>query len=899
MPDWKDQIIARVGDLKLDSAREAELVEELSQHLEDRYDEMRLDGAGHDEAYRAALAELAESGSLALELRRVEGAVNTAPFVLGLGRRSVVKDLWQDVRYALRMFRKNPVFTAVAVLTLALGIGANTAIFRVVNAVLLRPLPYRDPERLVMIWEANPTGGNAGLSEPDLLDYRDQNEVFDCIAGFIAAGVTLTDVDNPERLRGGRVTADFFKVLRIEPLLGRTFLHEDEQPGGDRVVVLSHGLWQRRFGSDRNIVGQTISLNRKSYTVVGVLPKEFEFSVPGYFKSKELWIPAVLRPDLSQRGNQYLRAIGRLKPGVTFGQAQQNMAAISGRLAQEYSPGLGTRLVPFHEQIAGDSRPLLLLLLGSVGFVLLIACANVANLQLARGSSRRKEIAIRAALGASRSRVVRQLLCESIVLSLIGGMLGIALAFWGTGLLSTLLPSSLPAANVASNIESFDLTVLGYSFAVALLTGVLFGLAPAIQAAPAFISETLKEGGRTLAGGIREGRLRGLLVVSEVALSVILLIGAGLLLRSFVRLMSVAPGFETHNVLTLLIDLPHYSYPDATGQGAFYSRAVQQLSTLPGVENVGAIDDLPLTADRDSTPFTVEGQPSTPSDQLPTTEMRSVTPDYFKAMGIPLIQGRAFTEADTASAPPVLLVNQSLAQRFFPNQDPVGQRIWFGPSTSPQPPMTVVGVVGNVRDLALDTQASLEVYQPYGQATIPYMNFVIRTAQDPRALVAAANGRVHSLDSDLPFPEARPMDDVLAASVGVADRRSSLLLLGVFAALALVLSAVGIYGVISYSVARRTHEIGVRMALGAQTRNVLVMVLWQGLRYAAIGVGIGLAGAVLVTRVMSRFLFGVSATDPVTLAIVSLLLIVIALLACLVPARRATRVDPMVALRYE
>jgi putative ABC transport system permease protein len=679
-------------------------------------------------------------------------------------------------------------------------------------------------------------------------------------------------------------------------LLGRTFLPEEGQAGRNNVVVLSHGMWQRRFGSDPQIIGQTIHLDTKLTTVIGVLPPNFEFSLPGFFRSAEMWVPAVLSRDNAERNDFYLRVVARLKPGVTVQQAQADMDVIGRRLAQQYPQalaGVGVKLVPLHEQVVGNVRPVLLILLSAVGLVLLIACANVANLQLARASSRQKEMSVRAALGASRGRVVRQLLTESAVLALLGGAVGVAVATWGIGLLMGLAPAGISRGSA----NSLDPAVLAFSLVISLLTGILFGLAPALQFSSPRLNETLKEGGRASSESAGGGRLRNVLMVSEVALSMVLLIGAGLLVRSFVRLLEVKPGFDTANVLAVPLSLPRYSYPDAAQRAALYKRAIERIGALPGVRAVGAIDDLPLTPDRDSGGFIIEGRAPLAADQLPLAEERSVTPDYFRAMGIPLLGGRTVAESDTSSAPAVLVINQSLARRFFPGQDPVGQRLAFVSAASPPAWITIVGVVGDVRDLGLASQPELEVYQPYQQSTVSYMNLAVRTASAPESLAAVVQSEIHSLDKDLPLFSPRPMEVVLAASI--ADRRFNLLLLGVFASLGLVLAAVGIYGVISYTVARRIHEIGIRMALGAQASDVFALVVGQGLRLAILGVAVGLMGALALTRVLSRLLFGVTPTDPVTFAGVALLLLFVAALACYIPARRALRVDPVEALRYE
>ncbi len=907
MPDWKAEIRQRLARLKLEPTREAEIVEELAQHLNDRYAELLAGGARREDAVRATLAELSDREWLQRELRRVERQVKPEPIILGTRRRShLLGALWQDLGYGLRLLRKHPGFTVVAVLTLALGIGANTAIFSLVNATLLRPLPYPNPDQIVMVWGTNPGGfgwrGKTGFSALNFLDYQEQNQVFAHLATFNDADFTLTGVDNPERIRGARVTAAFFSVLEVKPMLGRTLLPEEEQAGQDRVVVLSYGLWQRRFGSDPKMIGQTIRLDATSYTVVGVLPQSFDFTIPEFSGSKDLWIPAVI-PRNERRGSKYLSVIARLKPGVTLRQAQADLDAITNRLTQEYGSEMGkfgTKLVLLHEEIVGDTRPVLWLLFGAVGLVLLIACANVANLQLARASTRQKEIAIRAALGASRGRVLRQLLTESVLLAVIGGTLGILLASLGIRLLTGLGPAGIPHGTVVT----IDSVVLVYSLVLSLVTGILFGLAPALQSAPTQLSASLKEGGKISASSSSGGRLRNLLTISEVALSMILLIGAGLLIRSFVRLLQVNPGFETRNILTVRLTLPRYAYPEAATQAAFYAQLMEHVKALPGVIAAGATSDLPPTKGSHSSNISIEGQPPIDSSSAAlAVQQRLATPDYFRVMGIPLIAGRAFSEADTSSTSPVVVINQAFARRFFPNENPINQHLKFGSAEGSNPWLTIVGVVGDVRGSGVDKQPNSEMYLSSEQHKflpsnpLPQMYLVVRTTNDPSSLAAAVLGAVRALDKDLPLPQARTMEDFLAASI--AERRSNMLLLGMFAVIAMILAGVGIYGVISYSVAQRTHEIGVRVALGAQSRDVLALVVGNGMRLALMVIAIGLGGAVALTRWMANLLFGVTPTDVATFAAVSVALMIVAFVACYVPARRATKVDPMVALRCE
>jgi len=826
--------------------------------------------------------------------------------------------VFQDLRFGLRMLAKNPGFMAVALLTLALGIGANTAIFSALDATLLRPLPYKNPRQLVMVWGVDATGccrhGGLVFSPPNFLDFKERSQVFESMGTFDGAGFTLTDVASPQHLRAGRVTSDFFKVLAVQPRLGRTLLPEDDVAGRDHVALLSYGLWQR-LGSDPQIVGQTIRLDSTPYTVVGVLPLDFDFSIPDYYGPRDLWVPAVLPRDNSQRAHNYLNVLARLKPGVTTRQAAADLNAIAARLRREYSTSsgqawgaapemekhensgviAGAKIEPLHDEIYGDIAPLLWILFGAVGFVLLIACANVANLHLARASARKKEIALRMTLGAGRQRVVRQLLTESALLALLGGGLGLLLATWGVRALSGLQPAGLPHG---TNL-SIDVAVLVYSLGLSLVAGLIFGLAPVLHSWGS-LDESLRQGGRTSAGGTHDSRVRSMLMVSEVALSAVLLIGAGLLLRSFVKLLSVKPGFEIQGILTLNLNLPSYSYPQAWQQAAFYSELLERARSLPGVKTAGVINDLPLSSDRDSDSFTIEGRTAANgSRHTGSSQDRLVSPDYFRAMGIPRIAGRTFTVTDTSPSPPVVVVSSSFAHRFFPNANPLGQHLTFG-ETGPW--ATIVGVVGDVRDLGLDTDPDIDIYAPYQQSVLPYnplnyMTLVIRAGGDPRSLAAGIINTLHGLDRDLPLPVPEPMAVVYAGSLEA--RRFDLLLLGTFAAIAVILAGVGIYGVISYSTAQRTHEVGIRMALGAAAKDVFLQVVGRGLLLTTLGVAIGLAGALALARVLRNMLYGVTSGDPATFVGVSALVMVTAALACYVPARRATKVDPIVSLRYE
>ncbi|MEA2206596.1 MAG: hypothetical protein QOE77_3372 [Blastocatellia bacterium] len=872
---------------------EHELDAELRFHLERDVEENLQSGMDPEEARYAALRAFGGMEQSREECRDARGV-------------SILEELLQDLRYSARVLLKHRGFTAIAVITLALGIGANTAIFSVMNATLLRPLPYHNPDQIVMVWGTNPAGfgwrGKTGFSAPSFLDYQQQNQVFARMATFNGVDFNLAGADNPERIRSGMVTSAFFDLLAVPPVLGRTFLAEEFQAGRNHVTVLSYGLWQRRYGSDRNIVGQNIYLDATPYTVIGVLPEDFDFTIPGYFESRGLWVPTVLPQDNSnsERGHKYLNVIARLKPGVAIHQADQDMSVITQRLASEY-PGtmskFGVKLTPLREQVVGDVRSPLLLLFGAVGFVLLIACANVANLQLARASTRQKEMAIRKALGASRGRLFRQLLTESVLLSLVAGVASLGFAFGGIRLLTRLDPAKLlQGINV-----TVDFAVLAYCMILSLVTGIISGLAPALQYARARQSESLKESGGNSAAKEGGVRLRRLITVSEVALSMILLIGAGLLIRSFIELLQVDPGFESKNILTARVSLPKYSYPETAKQSEFYRQAIERIKDLPGVVAVGVTGGLPSAMGSHTSSFSIEGRgPIEDSDQALAVEDGLASADYFKALGIPLIAGRAFSDTDDRSAIPVALINQSFARRFFPDQNPVGQHLRF---ESKSPWITIVGVVGDVRGFGLDKEAKSEIYLPYEQQgflpfnPLPQMYLAVRTSGDPNAIAPPALAAIRDIDKDLPSPQVRTMETLLAASM--AERRSNMILLAVFAIIALILTGVGIYGVISYSVTQRTQEIGIRMALGAQSRDVMTLVMRNGMRLVLLGIVIGFAGALVLTRWMAALLFGISTTDATTFFLTALLLAGIALLACWIPARRATKVDPLVALKYE
>ncbi|MCI0486651.1 MAG: ABC transporter permease [Blastocatellia bacterium] len=802
----------------------------------------------------------------------------------------------QDLRYGVRMLRARPGFTVVALIALALGIGANSAIFSVVNTVLLRPLPYEEPERLVNIWASKTKAPDdrVAASAPNFFDWRDQNRVFTGMAAYLEDAYNLTGRGEPLRVKGVAVSGTMFSMLGVNPATGRNFLPEEDVEGASKVVILSQSLWQQSFGADPNVLGQSVDIDSESYAIVGVMPPAFSFPDA----ETALWMPlAVVKPSTWGRMDLFFNVVARLKPGVSIEQAQSDMDSVAGRLAEQYpasNAGWGVMLVPLHEQAVGDVRPALLVLFGAVGFVLLIACANVANLLLARAASRQREIAIRSALGASRWRVIRQLVTESLMLSLMGGALGLLLALWGGDILATLSTENLPRAQEIG----IDGLVLGFTCLLSIMTGLIFGLVPALQVSKPNLSETLKEGGRSSTGGVRSQFLRSALVVTEVALSLVLLVGAGLLIKSFVRLQQVEPGFESANRLTLEVALPWTKYPGQEPAAAFFERALDRIEVLPGVQSVGATTALPFSGRDNWRLFYIEGRPHSGPQDYTGVGYRAINSGYFRALGIPLVQGRDFTEQDRSGVLPVVIVNQAMARKFFPGEDPSGKRFKMGGGPeSKNPWLTVVGVAADVKHSSLDAEAKPEIFLPYLQAAQTAMHIVVHTAGDPGALTAAIRQEVRAVDPDQPVSKVATMEQLLSDSV--APRRFNLLLLGIFAAVALILAAVGIYGVMSYAVTQHTHEIGIRQALGARPVDVLKLVLGQGMRLALAGVVIGLAGAFALTRVMESLLFDVSATDPLTFAVIALLLTGVAAMACFVPARRATRVDPMVALRYE
>ncbi|MFI5093168.1 MAG: ADOP family duplicated permease [Candidatus Acidiferrales bacterium] len=856
---------------------------ELRAYLEIETDENIARGMTPEEARYAASRKLGNSTLIREEIYRMDSL-------------AFIESFWQDVRCGLRMLRKHTGFTLVAVLTLALGIGANTAIFSVIHAVLLNPLPYDHPERITLVRESNPSRGfpQFSVSPPNYMDWKKGATSFSEMASISRGQFSYTGGAEPERLIGARVGASFFSVLGAEPALGRTFLSEDDVVGKASVVVLSHGLWTQHFGSDPQVIGKSLTIDGQSYRVIGVMRNGFQFP-----RGVELWLPSEFEErDLSPkaRGAHYLTVIARLKPGTSLAQAQAEMAAISERMEQQYpatNSGWTSKVVSLNDATVGNIRPTLLVLFGAVGFLLLIACANVANLLLARATARQREIAIRFSLGASRLRIARQLLTESILLSGIASAAGLLLAEWAIRALRTLPPSNLPrAAGIG-----LDLPVLAFVCAIAVLTGLLFGFAPAWQITRGAPSETLKEGGRTASTG-RHG-VRSALVVLETTLAFVLLIGSGLLLKSFVRLQTVDPGFQFKNILTADVSLPNSKYATPAQQIQFFDQVLQRIQAVQSVKEIAAASGNPIAGSSYSFAFaTRELIALSPADQ-PSAGYYVVSPNYFHTLGIPLLLGRYFKRNDSASSRRVAIISQSVAQRFFRGRNPIGQSIFIGVGAPTKEPLwrEIVGVVGDIKDDGLGEAATMSLYEPYTQIGWSEMYLFLRSDANPSAMAGMLRSQVMSVDKDQPVAEIATGEQLM--SEGVAQPQFRTLLLGLFAGLALVLASLGIYGVMSNTVAQRTHEIGVRMALGAGQKTVLRLVLSNGMRFTLLGIALGTAGAFALTRLLKSFLFQVTPTDPATFVEVALFLFFVALLASYIPARRATRVDPVVALRYE
>jgi len=820
-----------------------------------------------------------------------------------------MKNLWDDLRYAWRVLRRNPGFAAVAVLTLALGIGANAAIFSIVNAVLIRPLPFPDSKRIVLVWETDANRNiQRGIASPaEFLDWREQNHVFQELAAWRTWFYNLTGGAEAEQVWGVHATGNFFRLLQVKPMLGRDFLPEEETPGHEQVVIISYAVWQRQYGGDSGIIGKTISVDDKLYTVVGVLPRGFNLF--GTSRQYDLWMPFAWDRAQLNRDDHSVIVFARLRADVNITQAQAEMATILERLKKQY-PGIdqknGVRLVRLQDDLSRGVGPALLILLAAVGMVLLIACANVANLMLARAASREREIAVRASLGAGRRRIIRQLLTESALLALIGGALGIAVAYGGLRLLRTAMPPQGGYGEIPhAELIAINGSVLAFTLVVSLVTGIVFGLAPAIQISRSELHESLKEGSRGSTGGRRSHLVRSALVVSEVALSLVLLVGAGLLIRSFVLLLSEDLGFDPSNVLTMQLWLPASHYGEGQPVVNFYQQVIERVAALPGVKAAGAVNFLPLSGWTDYCDFDIAGQVTPPSGQQFTTQYRVADWRYLHAMGLPLKKGRWLEPSDGPDAAGVVVANESLVRRYWPNEDPVGKqiRLHFSATHSLWEPqardqwLTIVGVVGDIRDLEWGEQKTAQVYLPYAQNASRMMRLIVRAGGDPAEMTPAVRHAIAGVDPNQPVTEVRTMDEFLASAV--SQQRLSTLILALFAGVATLLAAVGIYGVMAYAVSQRSHEIGIRMALGAEPANVLRMVVGDGMRLAGIGLALGIAGGLGAVRYLENQLYGVKATDPLTFAAVAGGLGIVAFAACYFPARRATRVDPLVALRYE
>jgi putative ABC transport system permease protein len=808
--------------------------------------------------------------------------------------------LRQDIRYAIRMWARTPAFTTVAILALAIGIGANTAIFTIVNAVLIERLPFRDPDRLVVVWEQSvrrPSHRNT-ISPANFLQWQERNDVFEQMASFYEWRANLTGQANPEEVAAQDVTSNFFATLGVTPILGRSFVPEEGPEGRDRVVILSHGLWQRRFGGDPDVIGKAIQLNSRPFTVIGVMPPDMKLllkagSLVG--KMPELWTPFAYAEAMRQPRGRYALAIARLTPGVTLSQAQAQMTTIAASLATEwrdFDTGWGVRLVPIHDELGGDLRRPLLVLMGAVAFVLLIACANVANLLLARGAAREREIAVRLALGAPRSRLMRQLLTESLVLGVLGGLAGLVVARWGLAFLLAISPVDLTGLGHIG----LSYPVLAFTATIAILTAVISGFAPAFESSRVAVKESLKDGARQVGSGTRSRRVRYALVVSEIALAVVLLTGAGLLLRTFASMRAIDPGFESRNVLTTRVSLPFAKYKEDAQRLRFFEQAVERIGALPGVQSAGAISFLPFAGLGAATDFTVVGQPPPAPGQGAVVDVRVCDNGFFTAMGVPLVRGRLFNERELRELSNVVIVNEALVRQHLPGEDPLGKQLVIDMSDNPSP-TTIIGVVGDVRYMDLVTRPRPMSYWPHPQLAYGAMTVTVRTSTDPLALAPAVERAIQSIDKDQPVSDVRTMDQWITKSL--AQARFNALLLGLFAATALLLASLGIYGVMSYAVSQRTSEIGVRLALGADEHAILRLIVGNGVALAAGGLAIGVLMAFALSRTMSSLLYETSGTDPVTFVSVVVTLGAVAVLASYLPARRASHITPVEALRYQ
>jgi putative ABC transport system permease protein len=879
-----NDVFFRLRSLLRRKAAETELDDELRFHFERQVQKYESSGLARDEALRRARLDFGGMDQVKEECREARGV-------------HFMEELFQDVRYGLRMLRKSPGFTAVALLTLALGIGANTSIFSVVYGVLLRPLPYKDSDRVIVLNETNPKVGTVSVSYPNFLDWRSGNRAFSRMTAVASVSYNLAGVNQPENISGEAVSPDFLSMLGVHPVLGRDFDPSEEKAGAAPVLLLSYELWQSHLGGDRDVLGHTINLDGHGFTIIGVLPADFRsIDKTDVMVPMGVWLTG--NNAASERGERGdLRVVGRLASGISFTQARAEMDAIAARLAVAYpvvNAQGGALLRPIREVFVGDIQPAILVLFGAVMFVLLIACANVANLFLMRGASRTREIALRIALGATRGRIVRQMLAESLVLAFFGGALGVAASVAGIRGMAQLMPMDAQMG-AAVNLNG---AVLLFAAAAVVLSSLMFGLVPALQLTKPEMQSDLKEGGRSVSAGVGQNRLRGFLAVGEIAVALILLVGAGLMVKSLYRLMSVDPGFKTDRILTMEMALRTAQYDKHPAILNFWDQVLDRVRVLPGVESAAVGTLVPLTDSHSRSDITIEGMPLPKPGGFPHPDAHTVSPGYLRTLGIPLLRGREFTDADSENAPRVGMINAMVARQFFPNQDALGKRFMFGrPSTDPPKWITIVGVAADTKLYGLANPARLEVYLPFRQSVSGDMDLVVKSAADPAALTSAIRYAVASVDKDQPIFAIATMQQLVKDSV--STRRVTLILLGIFSALALVLAAIGIYGVISYSVAQRTHEIGIRMALGADGGGVLRMILAQGVKIAGAGVIIGLAASLGLTRLMAKLLFSVSAADPLTFAAVAIVLAGVAMLACYIPARRALRVDPIIALRYE
>jgi putative ABC transport system permease protein len=881
MPRWLSEVLYAIRRLNRRSA-ESELDDEIRAHLELETSLNVQDGMSLQDARIHALRQFGNL-SLAREDTRA---------VWGFGS---VEILLQDLRFGARMLVRNPGFAVVAILTLALVIGATSAIFSTVNAALLKRLPYKDPERLVLLWGTDAAGNRRGqISFTNLEDWRRQSASFEEMVAFSGnEKLILTGKEEPEQIAAIRVSEGYFALMQTQPLIGRAFLPEEQQEGREQVVILSYGLWQRRFGKDPAIVGQTFQLDSKPCLVVGIMPPEFRSLPAALVRSpNEIYMPLAASYDDSQRSWTWLRAIARLKPGVSIEHAQAELDVIAHDMELDHpasNTGHGVRIVQLQEDLVRNLKPILLTLQGATVLVVLIACLNLANLLLARLTARTKEIAVRAALGAARRRLLRQMMTESLLLSAAGGSCGLALAVWGVSILRTIGTKVLPEL---SGIQ-VDSGIVFFTVGLSILTGMLFGVAPALCVSAGNLGASLKEGGRGRGVAVRQNRFRTWMVVSEVALSVVLLSGAGLLIRSFINLRGISPGFDSRNAVVMNVSLPEAKYPRGLRQVAFYRDLLGRIDRLPGVVSAGAVSILPESGNFDHTPMKVEGRIYGPGEEL-VPDLYRVTPGYFSAMSIPPLRGRCLSEEDDQDHPPVAVINQTMAEALWPGEDPIGKRIWSGAGNLTR---SIVGVVADVYQYGLDSEKTMQLYVPYPENAGRNMTLVIRSGVDPASLIPAVRAQVFGIDKDEPVSGVRTMDEVMADSM--AGRRFSMNLMTLFAGIALGLAAIGVYGVISYSVAQRKHEFGIRLALGARRSAVLWFVIRQGMVRAFGGLAVGLAGSIVSTRLMAGLLFGVNARDPGTLSVTAALLMIVALLACYVPARRATNTDPANALRCE